>query len=154
MARRKDEDIQNENSITPLDDDMDFSQVAMAERSQLYELIKLVKEHVAWKGLETLSELSDPTRRIHLKLMMLRYLNDDHKRLYKEIFGEDFKEVYRRVYGEYPKDEFQEFDDFLSQLKQDDLRLRVSYKRRGRKEFVDVLSNHVGQEKKRRLWQR
>lgn len=143
-------EVQNELSGA----DIDFSQVAMADHSQLYELIKLVKEHIAWRGAETLSELSDPTRKLHEKIMMLRRLSEDHKRLYREIFDEDYDEVYRKVYGDKPKDPLMEFSDFVTKLKEEDLLLRVSYKRRGRKEFVEVLGNRLTLEKKKRFWQR
>ncbi len=119
-----------------LDDDKDFEEVFGGDQDALAQLLKFAQEG-PFEGWETLSDLKEPERINHLRLKVLGWL-------VKEIDAE----VTALATGE--RREENTFGPLLEMIQEKDLKLRVSHKRKGRGELVNMIIGGKQQEAKRK----
>ena len=126
----------NDESIQTGDEIKDYEEVFGGDQDALAQLLKFAKEG-PFEGWETLSDLKEPERVNHLRLRVLGWL-------VKEINAE----VTALATGE-RRDE-NTFGPLLDLIQEKDLKLRVSHKRKGRGELVNMIIGGKQQEAKRK----
>jgi hypothetical protein len=131
------EDADDEGSGEPVSEE-EYIERYGADDNALSQLLRF-SQAGPFQGWETLSELKEPDRITHLRLRVLGWLATEANR-----------EIATLVTGKLP--ESNNFEPFLGFVAEKDLKLRVSNKRKGRAELVDLITGGKREEARRKFF--
>lgn len=145
----------NPSDELPSDEEIMYAMAASQQRGPQGEQIRFIKEWDGFKGIETVSDLGEYDRVNHVRMVMRQYLDDMVDLSFKRIYGTGYRETYREYYGASDATDEQKVARTLSvndTLKEKDLLLRVSNKRKGRLEVVDIATARPVMQQQGRKW--